>query len=134
MNTHKDTVLIADDEPYILRVAALKLDEAGFDVVKAHNGQSAWDTLQERDVSLVITDYQMPQVSGLELAMMMADDTRLSATPIILLTGKSFSITAEDSIGTNIVKVFSKPFSPKQLVKLARSTIDTFQGVTDNVG
>ena len=66
MDTNK-TILVADDESHILHVVSLKLRNAGYRVVTARDGQEALELAQQEHPDLLITDYHMPQLSGLEL-------------------------------------------------------------------
>ncbi len=61
------TILVADDESHILHVVSLKLRNAGFKVLTARDGQEALEMAQQNHPDLLITDYSMPQLSGLEL-------------------------------------------------------------------
>ena len=60
-------ILVADDESHILNVVSLKLSNAGYDVVTASDGQEAFELATAQRPDLIITDYHMPLLSGLEL-------------------------------------------------------------------
>ena len=124
MERQTQTIIIVDDEPHIVRVAELKLARAGWHVVACHDGQGAWESLQRHAPALVITDYQMPQMDGLELARKMARDPRFASVPVILLTARGFALCEADLETTNIVKILSKPFSPRGLVALVRQELE----------
>lgn len=124
------TILIVDDEPHILRVLAFKLEQEGFRVIRAHSGESAWQRLQESPVALMVTDYQMPECTGLELARRMAGDVKLAEIPVILLTGHCFSLRRAELAGTSIVETLGKPFSPKHLVGRVLAVIQEKRGIT----
>ena len=113
-------IIVADDEVHILRVVELKLRSAGFDVVCAHDGLEAWQQIENSRPSLVITDYQMPAINGMELAEKMFYRNDLREIPIILLTARGFSLNRNDLARTNIVQVVSKPFSPRELLALTQ--------------
>jgi len=128
MSEMQTTILIVDDEPHILRVLAFKLEQDGFCVVRAHSGESAWEKLHEMPISLMVTDYQMPECTGLELARRMADDAQLASIPVILLTGHCFSLRRAELAETSIVETIGKPFSPKEVVQRIAAVIQAKRG------
>ncbi|NLE28970.1 MAG: response regulator [Phycisphaerae bacterium] len=109
-------IIIADDEVHILRVVEFKLRAAGFDVVCAHDGLQAWQEIERDHPALLITDYQMPGINGMELAQKMFNLENLRDIPVILLTARCFSLNRDDLAKTNIVRVVPKPFSPRELL------------------
>ena len=117
------TILVADDEPHIVRVVSFKLKLAGFDVVTAENGQEAWELLGARDVDLVLTDHQMPLLTGLALAKRMAGDARTASIPVLMLTARGFRLTPIELQGAGIVEVLDKPFSPRMLLEAVRRAL-----------
>src|SRR5215208_7312940 len=82
------TILVADDESHILHVVSLKLRNAGFRVVTARDGQEAFEMAQQSHPDLLITDYHMPQLSGLELCQRLKQDANTSNIPAIMLTAR----------------------------------------------
>ena len=110
------TILVADDEPHIVRVVSFKLKLAGFEVISATNGQEAWEILCENRVDLLLTDHQMPFMTGLELAKRMGADPRTASIPVLMLTARGFRLTPIELQGAGIVEVLDKPFSPRMLL------------------
>ncbi len=124
MNTRKTPIiLVVDDETHIHHVVSLKLQHAGFEVVTAEDGEEGYECALEHTPDLVITDLQMPFMNGLELCEKLKehDDTR--TIPALMLTARGFSIPAESLERTNIVEVFSKPFSPKEILESVESLV-----------
>jgi two-component system alkaline phosphatase synthesis response regulator PhoP len=109
-------VLIADDEAHIIHVVKMKLSHGGFDVVTAMDGREALDLAGSVRPSLLITDLQMPRMSGLEVAASMYRDQATQDIPVILLTAKGFEVDDEAIAGTNIKMIMTKPFSPRNLL------------------
>lgn len=108
------TILVADDESHIRSVVSLKLQNAGFRVLTAGDGQEALEiALQERP-DLLITDYHMPLLSGLELCRRLRQEK--AALPAILLTARGYNLEPEDTASSGILCMISKPFSPRQLL------------------
>ena len=113
-------VLVCDDEPHIVHVVALKLRNAGFEVITAANGQEGLNLAQVHCPALIFTDYQMPMLSGIELCAKLRADQKTRAIPVVILSARSFSL--EDAIKNldNIKQVMPKPFSPREVLETAQ--------------
>lgn len=112
----KPLILVVDDETHILHVVSLKLRNAGYDVVTAENGEEGFDLAVQRVPRLIITDFQMPFMTGLEMCQRLKTDDRTANVQAFMLTARGFSLPAEALEKTNIVTVLSKPFSPKEVL------------------
>ena len=110
------TILVADDESHILHVVSLKLRNAGFRVVTARDGQEALELAQQERPDLLITDYHMPQLSGLELCQKLKQDSSTSSIPAIMLTARGYHLEPSDTERSGILRMLSKPFSPRHLL------------------
>jgi CheY-like chemotaxis protein len=110
------TILVADDETHILHVVSLKLRNAGFRVLTAHDGQEALDVAIAERPDLLITDYHMPQLSGLELCRRLKQDAATRAIPKIMLTARGYHLEPQDTEQSGILRMLSKPFSPRHLL------------------
>src|SRR5262249_22049206 len=84
------TVLLADDDAPITCVVAQKLRSAGFTVVTAGDGAEAYDLACKICPALIVTDLQMPQLSGLELAQKLKQTPQTASTPVIMLTARGY--------------------------------------------
>jgi DNA-binding response OmpR family regulator len=109
-------ILVADDESHILHVVSLKLTNAGYTVVTASDGQEAFELASADRPDLLITDYHMPQLSGLELCQKLRADPKTSGIPTIMLTARGYALEASDTEQSGILRTMSKPFSPRQLL------------------
>lgn len=114
--TDVKTILVADDESHILNVVSLKLRNAGFQVLTARDGQEALDTAMAEHPDLLITDYHMPVMSGLELCQRLRTDPSTASMPAIMLTARGYHLEPHDTRNSGILKMISKPFSPRQLL------------------
>ena len=114
--TQQRTILVADDESHILHVVSLKLRNAGYRVVTAHDGQEALEAAQQERPDLIITDYHMPQLSGLELCRRLKQDASMPAIPVIMLTARGYHLEPQDTEQSGILRMLSKPFSPRHLL------------------
>jgi len=109
-------ILVADDESHILHVVSLKLRNAGFEVLTAADGQEALEIAHAEHPDLLITDYHMPQLSGLELCQKLKQDPDTARIPAIMLTARGYQLDAEDTKSNGILRMLSKPFSPRHLL------------------
>jgi two-component system alkaline phosphatase synthesis response regulator PhoP len=109
-------ILVADDESHILHVVSLKLRNAGFEVLTAADGQEALELAQAQRPDLLITDYHMPQLSGLELCQKLKQDPATAGIPTIMLTARGYQLDPKDTKESGISRMLSKPFSPRNLL------------------
>lgn len=116
MKDRKPLILVVDDETHILHVVSLKLRNAGFDVLTAENGEEGFEQAVTHLPDLIITDFQMPFMSGLEMCQKLKEDDRTRKLSALMLTARGFSLPAEALEKTNILMVLSKPFSPKEIL------------------
>ncbi len=123
MHTPK-TILVADDETHILNVVSLKLRNAGYNVLIAHDGREALDIAIEHMPDLLITDYHMPELSGLELCKRLKQNPVTAGIPAIMLTARGYSLEPQDTEDSGILRMLSKPFSPRQLLSTVNEMLD----------
>jgi CheY-like chemotaxis protein len=123
--TQQRTILVADDESHILHVVSLKLRNAGYRVVTAHDGQEALEAAQQERPDLIITDYHMPQLSGLELCRRLKQDASMPQIPVIMLTARGYHLEPQDTEQSGILRMLSKPFSPRQLLATVNEVLET---------
>jgi two-component system alkaline phosphatase synthesis response regulator PhoP len=116
-------ILVVDDESHILHVLSLKLGKAGYEVLTAVDGEEGLHMARETKPDLVITDIQMPYMTGLELSRELACDEITAAIPVLILTARGYALSIEDLETSNIREVLSKPFSPRSLIELVSSTL-----------
>jgi CheY-like chemotaxis protein len=109
-------ILVADDESHILHVVSLKLQNAGYRVVTARDGKEALELARHERPDLIITDYHMPELSGLELCRILKETPETSGIPAIMLTARGYSLEPQDTEKSGILRMLSKPFSPRQLL------------------
>lgn len=117
-------ILVVDDEAHITGVLSLKLENAGFDVTTASDGEEALELVEQSLPDMIITDLQMPYVSGIELATQLSASERTARIPVLMLTARGYSLSAEDLAATNIKDVLSKPFSPRHVLARVQELLD----------
>ncbi len=109
-------VLVVDDEIHIVHVVSLKLRNRGFEVISADNGADAYERACEEIPDLIITDFQMPVMTGLEFLDKLRGNGATAAIPVIMLTARFHAISAEHCETLRIHTCLSKPFSPRELL------------------
>ena len=114
--SNNKTILVADDESHILSVVSLKLTNAGYTVFTAVDGQEALELATAQRPDLLITDYHMPQLSGLELCQRLRQNVATAGIPTIMLTARGYNLEPSDTEQNGIHRMLSKPFSPRQLL------------------
>jgi DNA-binding response OmpR family regulator len=109
-------ILVCDDEAHILRAAEFKFKKGGYEVLCASDGEEGWEILQTFKPDIIITDYQMPRMDGLELIERIRSNASTAEIPIIMLTAKGFELSHETTRGRfGVIAVLPKPFSPREL-------------------
>ena len=114
--SESETILVVDDETHILHVLSLKLRNAGFNVITAEDGEEGLSKALECHPDLVITDYQMPFMSGLDLCIKLKEQDETKNIPALMLTARGFSLPEQYLEQTNIAGVLTKPFSPREVL------------------
>ena len=118
-------VLVVDDEVHILHVVSLKLRNAGYAVITAQDGQEALEIAQMELPDLIITDFQMPHLSGLELCQRLKQHPATKEIPAIMLTARGFALDDSAIASTGIKRCLHKPFSPRQVLLEAEEILGT---------
>jgi len=126
------TVLVVDDEIHIVHVVAIKLRNNGYEVVSADNGAEALELALREKPDIIVTDFQMPVMTGLELVDNLRRNEETKDTPVIMLTARSFAISREQQDELKISGCLSKPFSPKELLGNIEDILYQKEMVSDN--
>ncbi|MCP3904431.1 MAG: response regulator [Planctomycetes bacterium] len=116
MDAGTRTVLVVDDEPHVVHVVSFKLRHDGLTVIIANNGNRAFDLACRELPDLIITDFQMPGGSGLELATRLRKNKETAEIPLIMLTARGHRAPLAELAETNVRALLAKPFSPRHLL------------------
>ena len=111
------SILICDDEAPIRHVVRMRLEAAGYRVVEARTGAEGLELGMASPPALVITDYQMPLMSGVELARCLSDRPETAEIPVVLVTARGYVLQPSELMGTSIRAVIGKPFGMRQLLE-----------------
>ncbi len=111
-------ILVAEDNLALANVIRFNLERSGFQVAVAHSGREAYELAQNDQFDLVLTDHQMPELTGIELCQRLREDERYSQTPVIMVTAKGLELDLarlQDELG--ITAALAKPFSPIEMIR-----------------
>ncbi|HYF14219.1 MAG TPA: response regulator [Phycisphaerales bacterium] len=132
-----NTILVCDDETAIRSIVADKLRRAGYTVVEARSGFEGLCACDHAALkpgmkpptptpvvpSLIVTDLQMPVMSGLEMALALKAFGPTSSTPVIMLTARGYIADQNQVAQTNIRQMMAKPFSASELLDRVRAML-----------
>jgi putative two-component system response regulator len=110
-------ILIVDDEPISLRLAAQAIHEAGYGVTTAHDGQEALEILSRGRHQLVVSDWRMPRLSGVELCRVVRSGEFARYIYFILLTGQTRPEEIIEGLAAGADDYINKPFNPAELIQ-----------------
>lgn len=108
-------ILIADDEPNQLELLRFGLEQSGYEVMAASDGQEAINRVLEELPDLVILDWMMPQVSGIDVCRILRGNTITKAIPIIMLSARGEEGDRTLGLDSGADDYMTKPFSPREL-------------------
>lgn len=118
------TVLIADDEPALLRILGFNFEKAGFTVLTAPDGSAAWTALKERRPDAAVLDAMMPGMSGPEVCKCVRADPSTAGIKVMILSAKGEEDVARlaNECGADLYE--TKPFSAVGIVGRVRSLLE----------
>jgi CheY-like chemotaxis protein len=120
----KGRILVADDDPAILRLVSTILEKEGFAVVTARDGREAYKTLQsDSDFTAAIFDVVMPHITGPELVRHMRTEKRFLKIPVMMMTAEQDPKLSSDSFAAGAVVFLPKPFTTTQLHTMLRMLV-----------
>ena len=117
------TILLVEDEPAIQELVAANLARAGHLVVRAADAESAQGIVRNALPDLVLLDWMLPGMSGIEFARRLRADERTRAIPIIMLTARGEEEDAVAGLETGADDYITKPFSPRELVARIKAVL-----------
>ena len=110
------TILIADDEPYLIRSLSFVLKKEGYLFEVAMDGLEALEKVRRLRPSLVFLDIQLPKMDGFEVCRQIKTDLELREIYIIMLTAKGQDLDRQKGLAVGANEYMTKPFSPKELI------------------
>ena len=116
-------ILIADDEPNQLELMSFNLSNAGYSVIKAANGKEAIELIENHSPDLIILDWMMPKMSGIDVCRTLRSRSETKQIPIIILSARSEDSDKSLGLDTGADDYISKPFSPRELISRVKALL-----------
>lgn len=116
-------VMIIDDEPFILMMIEDKLRKADYQVITSRRSKGILDIIRREKPELIILDWMMPELSGIDVCKQLKSDPDLSGIPIFMLTAKGQEDDEKLGIKCGVDRYITKPFSPKLLLEMVKEVI-----------
>ena len=112
------TILIADDHDYLRLLVSKTLAGSRYRILEACDGDEAWKTCQSEQVDLVILDWMMPGMSGMEVVEALRADPATREIPVLMLTARTQARDRAKAEAVGVDGYLEKPFSPLALLEL----------------
>jgi len=119
----KETVLVVEDEKNIAELVKYNLEQEGFRVLSAANGNTGLEQARKEKPSLIILDLMLPGVDGIEICKVLKQNYKTSHVPIIMLTAKSQESDKIVGLELGADDYVTKPFSPRELVARVKAVL-----------
>lgn len=116
-------VIVIDDEPFILMMIEDKLKKAGIKVITLRESINAVSVIKNEKPDLIILDWMMPELSGIDLCKMLKSEPDIAKIPIFMLTAKGQEADEQLGLKCGVTRYITKPFSPKSLLEMIEETI-----------
>jgi two-component system phosphate regulon response regulator PhoB len=116
-------ILIVEDEESILELIAINLHQAGFNPIRSLNAEYAENIISEALPDLIILDWMLPGMSGVEFAKRVRGNSNTKKVPIIMLTAKSDESNKLKGLDIGADDYMTKPFSPKELIARIKAVL-----------
>ena len=126
------TILLVEDEDDLASIVEYHLTKAGYTVLRAANGQNALDILDSTEVSLVLLDLMLPDMSGVDICRHIRSHTSIQNLPVIMVTAKGEEIDRVIGFEVGADDYVVKPFSSRELVLRIKSLLRRQTGLEGN--
>jgi DNA-binding response OmpR family regulator len=110
-------LLVVDDDPDLLDVLIIKLGGAGFEISSAADGETAIETALALPPDLIVLDWALPGLDGLEVCAELRRHPQTRDVPVILLTAKAQERDVQRGLAAGVMRYVTKPFSPRQVLQ-----------------
>lgn len=116
-------ILIAEDEPAQTEVLRYNLDKAGYEVISAADGEEALLLAEERQPALILLDWMMPQLSGIEVCRRLREKKSTHDIPIIMITARGEEADRVRGLESGADDYVVKPYSPNEMVARVKAVL-----------
>jgi two-component system phosphate regulon response regulator PhoB len=117
------TILVVDDDPDICALLQFKLGSSGHRIRVEHDGEAALAALEDQDIDLVLLDWMMPRMGGLEVCLAMRADDRFAHVPVLMLTAKAQEADVQRGLSAGADDYILKPFSPREVAARVEASL-----------
>ncbi len=124
-------ILIVDDEKSIVEAVRYNLEKEGFGVTVAHDGKRAMELARRDHPTLIVLDWMLPGMDGLEVCRALRHEDATRAIPVIMLTVKSGETDKVLGLEIGADDYMTKPFSPRELVARIRAVLRRKEGAKE---
>jgi CheY-like chemotaxis protein len=114
-------VLVVDDEPDVLLLCRLNLQQRGHELLEAADGSTAIELAREHRPDVIVLDLMLPGISGYDVLEALRRDAQTAHIPVLVLTAKSLAADRERSHGLGASAFLTKPFLPNELCEMVDS-------------
>jgi len=119
----KPSVLVVEDETALITLLRYNLEREGFRVIEAHDGEEALVTSQEERPDIILLDWMLPHISGLEVCRRIRRTPETREIPIIILTARGEEADKVRGLDSGADDYVTKPFSPTELISRLRAVL-----------
>ena len=124
----RPTILVIEDEEAQRLILQHNLEEAGYEVICAEDGEIGWELITDYRPDLIVLDWMMPKLSGLELCRRIKSSAKTKNTPIIMLSARSEEVDRIRGLDIGADDYVSKPYSIKELLARIKGQIRRVRG------
>ena len=121
--TMAETILVVEDEPAIRELIGFACESSGYAVLRAGSVKEASDLLSQNRVHLILLDWMLPELSGLQWLDKLKRDERYAAVPVIMLTARGTESDKVAGLDAGADDYVVKPFSPRELIARMRAVL-----------
>lgn len=119
----KQTILVVEDDQAISTLLKYNLEQEGFAVAQAHNGEDALLLVKENKPDLIILDWMLPLIPGIEVCRQLRRENEYRAIPIIMITAKGEETDKLRGLNSGADDYITKPFSPVEVIARIRAVL-----------
>lgn len=130
----KPKILIIDDEIHIVELIKFNLENSGYEVDVSYDGLDGYLKIKQDKPNLVLLDWMLPNISGIDMIKKIRSDESLSNIPVIMLTAKNMERDKIEGLELGADDYITKPFSIKELLARISSVLRRYNINKENIG
>ena len=127
MTRQKPKILVVDDEADAVELIAFNLNQAGFEVIEAADGNEAIQKARSQLPDLILLDLMLPEIDGLSACKLLRADVNTAHIPIIMVTAKAAEVDRILGLEFGADDYVTKPFSPRELILRVKNLLKRYQ-------